>query len=79
MHMEKGSAVGTLIVPKWQAAEFGPLLCNPDGSYKPSISDSIEYVQPLGFYCSRNVNLMFSNLFKSNVLILRFDCRNYKL
>ena len=34
-HMEKCSAVGTLIVPKWQAAEFWPLLCNPDGSYKP--------------------------------------------
>ena len=73
-HMEKCSAVGTLIVPKWQAGEFWPLLCNPDGSYKPYIIDSIEYVQPLGFYCSGNVNSMFSNLFKSNVLVVRFDC-----
>ena len=45
-HMEKCSAVGMLIVPKWQAAEFCPLLCNPDGSYKLYIIDSIEYVRP---------------------------------
>ena len=64
-HMEKCPAVGMFIV--WQAAEFLPLLCNPDFSYKPYIIDSTEYVRPLGFYCSRNINSMFSNLFKSNV------------
>ena len=72
IHMERCKARGTLVIPKWESANFWPLLVNGDGKFKGFIKDYDEYVRPFNFFVnSSNVSRVFHKNFESNVLVLK--------
>ena len=72
LHMKRCRAYGALVVPRWEASYFWPLLCREDGSFAEFILEFKEYGRPVRFF--REGNSKFEGL-GANMLILRIDCR----
>jgi hypothetical protein len=73
-HCKLCKAKGILIVPKWVASPFWPLLAAP-GGWRPGISLVMEYVRPVNFFNRGPYgNSVFTEArFSSHVLILKLD------
>ena len=74
LHMQRCSARGTLIVPKWKTGLFWPLLCDSRGNFKDFVIDWVEFKKPKNFFQCTRPNIFCSD-FKSDVLVLKISCR----
>ncbi|MCP3661440.1 MAG: hypothetical protein GY696_02925 [Gammaproteobacteria bacterium] len=74
-HLRESTARGTLIIPKWPAQPYWPLLVGQGGRFRPFVTDSVEL--PAGskvFEPSSQPSSVFNQShFPSPVLVLRLD------
>jgi hypothetical protein len=77
LHMQGCRAAGIMIVPRWCASFFWPILHNGQ-SWEPGIQLIQEYCRPKRFFkAGAHGNNVFSeNAFQSNVLVLKINYRD---
>lgn len=74
-HVIACRAVGTLVVPKWVSAQYWPMLVNRQGEFNKFVTEHIELGSKVVTAGSGNKNIMGTDRFSSNILVLRIDAR----
>ena len=72
LHLQANKAFGTLIVPKWKAASFWPLIFNGK-NFNAFVKEVVEFKKPANFFCSKT-NTMFDRKLQFDVLALKINC-----
>ena len=72
-HMKACNANGALVVPKWEASYFWPLICKNENIFEPFVKNYVEFNDPDIFFEIRKGEKMQS--LWANMMVLKVDFR----